>query len=314
MSKKVTTKDFIEKALEIHGERYNYDKTIYTKAKEFVTITCSVHGDFSQRARAHITNKSGCPICGVIRDSWTKEKFIEELKNRCGELPYTVIGEYTGTDNKILTKNKFGICYSIANNLLKGVIPGIESAIDKTQYWINNSINVHGDKYDYSKVIYEHSDSELKIICKKHGEFKQISRSHLAGAGCTFCNSEHRGEIPNGWGYTHWQKAGEKSKNFDSFKVYIIKCWNDEEEFYKIGKTYLKTKQRFKSNKSLPYNYEIVKEIPLENARIICELEETLKNCNKDNKYIPKNIFGGRYECFKELDLSCFEDINTKYK
>ena len=87
------------------------------------------------------------------------------------------------------------------------------------------------------------------------------------------------------------EQAGEKSKNFDSFKVYVIRCWDDNEEFYKIGRTYLKTKQRFKSNKSLPYNYEIVKEIPLENARIICELEEGLKNCNKDKLELIKRLY-----------------------
>lgn len=312
MSKKVTTKDFIKQSTEIHGEKYNYDKTLYTKAKEFVTIICPTHGDFSQRARAHTTNKSGCPACGVIRDNWTKEKFIEELINRCGVLSYTVVGDYTGTENKILTQNKFGICSSIANNLLKGVKPGIESAINKTEYWINTANFIHKNRYDYSKVIYEHSDNELEIICKRHGEFKQIARSHTQGAGCPRCNLEYRGENPIGWSYSNWVSAGEKSRNFDSFKVYILSCKNNEEEFYKIGKTFTTVKTRYEGNK-MPYTYTIIKEI-LGEALIICELEWVLKNCNRYNKYLPKNSFHGMYECFKELDLSCFEDYNFKLK
>ena len=32
---------------------------------------------------------------------------------------------------------------------------------------------VHGDKYDYSKVVFTNVDEKVCIICKKHGEFWQ---------------------------------------------------------------------------------------------------------------------------------------------
>lgn len=47
---------------------------------------------------------------------------------------------------------------------------------------------VHGDIYDYSKFEYFNCYKRGIIICKKHGEFIQIPRSHLKGDGCAKCS------------------------------------------------------------------------------------------------------------------------------
>lgn len=46
---------------------------------------------------------------------------------------------------------------------------------------------VHGNKYDYSKVIYKQNKQPVIIICKLHGEFEQIPHNHTQGSGCTKC-------------------------------------------------------------------------------------------------------------------------------
>ncbi len=48
--------------------------------------------------------------------------------------------------------------------------------------------NVHGDKYDYSDVIYVNNRSKIKIICPEHGMFQQTPTRHLSGDGCPSCN------------------------------------------------------------------------------------------------------------------------------
>lgn len=385
MSKKVTTEDFIERAKAVHGDIYDYSKLDYVKAREKATIICKTHGEFLQTPNAHLCGR-GCSICGHFnKDKWNKDKFIEELRSRCGDnLPYSIIGEYKGTEKNILIENEYGVCSVRANHLLKGVIPSIETAINPTEYWINRAIKVHQDTYDYSKVLYLNSGLKVKIGCGKHGIFEQTPNSHLSGKGCPKCKgeifglsrtttfnstfiekankthnykykyeitapfkakdnisiicpnhgkfiqiadnhlrgdgcqkcaisllSERMRESPTGWSYTNWQKAAEKSKNFDSFKIYIIRCWKGEEQFYKIGKTFTTVDKRFKNNSDLPYNYEIVKEI-VQSVQEICELEWVLKKCNKLNKYEPKNKFSGMYECFKDLDLSCFDDYKIE--
>jgi len=47
---------------------------------------------------------------------------------------------------------------------------------------------IHGDVFDYSKVIFESLTSKVIIICPEHGEFTQQPRLHLRGSnGCKTC-------------------------------------------------------------------------------------------------------------------------------
>lgn len=54
---------FIEKALKVHGSKYDYSKVKYIDAKTKVCIICLEHGDFWQLPNNHV-NGQGCPICG----------------------------------------------------------------------------------------------------------------------------------------------------------------------------------------------------------------------------------------------------------
>ena len=47
---------------------------------------------------------------------------------------------------------------------------------------------IHGNSFDYSKVIFESLTSKVTIICPEHGEFTQQPRLHLRGSnGCKTC-------------------------------------------------------------------------------------------------------------------------------
>jgi very-short-patch-repair endonuclease len=60
----------------------------------------------------------------------------------------------------------------------------------KDPNFISRAIQVHGDKYDYSKVEYDGSFPHVTIICKKHGEFRQSPANHLSGRMCDKCARE----------------------------------------------------------------------------------------------------------------------------
>lgn len=53
---------FIEKAKAIHGDKYDYSKSVYVSAKEKITITCPAHGDFEQLVSGHLSGY-GCKHC-----------------------------------------------------------------------------------------------------------------------------------------------------------------------------------------------------------------------------------------------------------
>ncbi len=59
---------------------------------------------------------------------------------------------------------------------------------------INRANKIHKNFYDYSRVNYVNQNTNVKILCPKHGEFNQTFRSHLSGAGCYYCGCERNSE------------------------------------------------------------------------------------------------------------------------
>lgn len=250
-----------------------------------------------------------------IDSSTNKTEYLQlQLKSKYGDkFDYSLV-KYTNNlnDNIDIICREHGIfkinIYSILRRkgncpiCCKKVIKLKKSHNIKT--FIQKANLIHNYKYNYSKTIYNGSVNNLKIICKLHGEFEQNANRHLQGDGCKLCanikNSERNSNKVNLWTHTGWSKSAIKSKYFDSFKVYIIKCWNNGEVFYKIGKTYLKIKQRFESKRQMPYEWKLIK-IYEGNSKEICILENKLKEMNKENKYIPKIGFGGKQECFIKI-------------
>jgi very-short-patch-repair endonuclease len=68
---------------------------------------------------------------------------------------------------------------------------GIEKArlkmTSNTDDFIQKAIQIHGNRYDYSKIKYTNCKTNIIIICKKHGEFYQQPSNHLGGQGCPTC-------------------------------------------------------------------------------------------------------------------------------
>lgn len=60
-----------------------------------------------------------------------------------------------------------------------------------TKDFIEKAREIHGDKYDYSKVEYINNKTKVCIICPEHGEFWQNPYSHLSEHGCPKCNYSH---------------------------------------------------------------------------------------------------------------------------
>lgn len=52
----------ISKAKEIHGDKYDYSKTVYTKMNDKILLICKIHGIFLQKAVYHL-NGRGCAHC-----------------------------------------------------------------------------------------------------------------------------------------------------------------------------------------------------------------------------------------------------------
>jgi len=244
----------------------------------------------------------------------TKEQFINKANSVHGDTYSYSLSLYKNTDTKlIIICQEHGEFLQSPHNHLSNkqgcpkckAIQHTNRSKGSTEDFIIKAKNIHEDKYNYSLVEYKNTKTKVEIICPAHGSFYQTPNNHLRLHGCYVCGSIEKNiknkNNPMSWKTTDWILAANKSLVFDSFKVYIIRCWNEEEEFYKIGKTFSTVKKRFKSKNLMPYNYEVVN-IFEGHAIEISKLEKKLQKENKNNKYIPNIKFLGVQECFKKIN------------
>jgi hypothetical protein len=195
---------FIKKANTIHGVKYNYSKIIYSNNKNKITIICPEHGDFNQTPNSHLSGV-GCPKCGLIKKANSKRKKLDVFilnanKKHNHRYDYSIL-QYKHTHSKVrIICSKHGEFEQTPNNHLKGhgcpICSYIERSEDKksnTIEFINKSLLIHGDKYDYSLVEYIGALIKVIITCEKHGMFLQTPNNHLNGQGCPICK-ESKGE------------------------------------------------------------------------------------------------------------------------
>ena len=119
------------------------------------------------------------------------QEFIEEAKKMHGDkYDYSKV-EYVNTRRKVcIICPNHGEFWQTASEHLRG--QGCPKCAGNkrltTEGFIHKAKEVHGGKYDYSKVEYVNNHTKVCIICPEHGEFWQEPSSHLNGNGCPNCN------------------------------------------------------------------------------------------------------------------------------
>ncbi len=191
------TEEFIHEAKIIHEDFFDYTNTVYKSAKDIVIIKCPMHGEFSQTAHNHLTGFK-CNLCAKNKMSTLfslgTSAFVEEAKKIHGvKYNYSQV-EYKNANDKVtLICPDHGSFEVFPNHHLRGVsckICADESKTTSLREFINKSVLLHGERYDYSAVNYENNNTAVKIGCPDHGIFEQLPRSHASSAahGCFICN------------------------------------------------------------------------------------------------------------------------------
>lgn len=96
-----------------------------------------------------------------------------------------------------------------------------------TDEFAKRAKEIHGNKYDYSKVEYVNNITKVCIICPIHGEFLQTPKSHLNGCGCYECAREK-------WGKTNKLRKKIGENTIRTKKISKRKINNDNKEKYAI--------------------------------------------------------------------------------
>ncbi|WP_373739919.1 hypothetical protein [Jeotgalibaca porci] len=285
-----TTDEFRKEARIIHGDRYDYDKSVYVGSSEKLEIVCKTHGAFWQRPNNH-KNGQGCPSCVGLKQ-WDFDRFIVAAKEKHGnKYDYSEsIVNGTKLPLKILCKNH-GFFYQKLICHLKGI--GCPRCAGKKKLtldeFICRSVHFHGNKYGYDLVVYKRNNIKVKIICPTHGVFEQTPAEHMKG-GCSLCNR-------HGWSKTEYKELSKKNHGGMS-KLYLVEMKSSNECFYKIGITMVGIKERFRKTKG--YSVNTIAEIE-GNAEKIWLLEKEIHRKAKEHKYMPLQKFGGYTECFSKL-------------
>ena len=195
--KKLTTKEFIEKSNIKHNWKYDYSKTVYTKAKEKVCIVCPIHGEFWQKADKHMNEGCGCPKCSN-NVKYDTESFIEKAKTIHGDkYDYSKVNYVNNHTKVCIIDKECGEFWQLPSNHLKGCGCHVNHGKRvwdtrgriSTEDFIKRAKNVHGDKYNYNLVEYKNMNTKVEIICNKCGRhFKQKPNNHInIKQGCPFC-------------------------------------------------------------------------------------------------------------------------------
>ena len=183
---KYSNEDFIRRAREVHGDKYDYSKTEYVDAKTKVCIICPKHGEFWQRAGSHLTGR-GCNKCA--RPSYDTNSFIKCAKQKHGDKYDYSKTKYVNTKTPvIITCPEHGDFEVTPNSHLDGV--GCRKCAKKykgkngsytTEEFVALAKEKYGDKFDYSKTNLDDKDENGKIIitCKdiaadgvEYGDYK----------------------------------------------------------------------------------------------------------------------------------------------
>lgn len=188
------TQLFIEKAIEIHGELYDYSNVQYKSYHDKVKIVCKKHGLFYQAPSKHLNNQ-GCPECSSTHKMDT-DNFINKANKVHNNFYDYSETEYIRSNEKVkIICPVHGFFSQEANSHLCGkkcpkcslLIRALKRK-DSKEDFIKKANKVHNEKYDYSLVNYKNNKTLVKIICSNHGVFEQRPDGHVYHKqGCPKC-------------------------------------------------------------------------------------------------------------------------------
>lgn len=116
---------FIQRAKEIHGDKYDYSKSVYQKSIIPVEIVCPIHGSFYMRPHNHLKGQ-GCPLCankekGAYRKNNTENFIKRATEKHNGKYDYSKV-EYVNNHTKVcIICPEHGEFWQKPNDHLRGI-------------------------------------------------------------------------------------------------------------------------------------------------------------------------------------------------
>ena len=194
---------FKQKALEVHGDKFNYSKSKYINSKTPLTIICPIHGEFFQTPYVHLITH-GCPKCGRYHTEKSNTQNYMDFINKCNKKfnnKYTYsfsdkifVAQTSILEIKCSCENLF--CLKARDHLFSKA-----GGCKKCQYSLNFENNkkplehvklLLNKNFSNLKIVddsYVTMSRKCKIICDKHGEYETKPYNFQYGhGGCPNCS------------------------------------------------------------------------------------------------------------------------------
>jgi len=101
-----------------------------------------------------------------------------------------------------------------------------------TEEFVTKAKEVHGNKYDYSRVTYINSRTPIELICKQHGIFLQKPDAHISGCGCPKCAFDKKRKPIYGVGINDYEGyTATKQQHIRSYSIWkgiIRRCFDEK--------------------------------------------------------------------------------------
>lgn len=293
----------LRRFINIHSNKYSYEKAVYLNTRTPIEINCPIHGYFWQKPQHHLAGK-GCKKCQhnstnrKTNSSYPLSNLVSRginfIKNanykHHGIYDYSQV-RYININTKVnILCNFHGMFSQVAGKHLQGqgcrkcalVKMGKDRTLNTVDF-ISKAKHVHGEVYDYRNSDYINSSTKLEINCLKHGIFYQVPNDHLRGVGCPIC----------------------KKSGFKEYLPAILYYLHVSNTAYKIGITNKSLQKRFckedlaKIRVVQIWEYSSGEEAYLQEQKILKEF--------KDNKYEGIQLLeSGNSELFKS-DVLCLD-------
>lgn len=314
---KLTQEQIIKKFLEKHGDKYDYSLVEYVNIDTKVKVVCPKHGVFQQIPYTHLKSY-GCEKCTyeirAKRATFTTNTFIEKAKLKHGDRYKYHRCDYVNSKTKVeIECSVHGAFLQLPAEHLTGkgckkcaMLINIESRRCNQNELIEQAQIIHNNQYDYSKVEYKTMIGPVIITCSEHGEFLQSFNNHI----------KHKQGCPKCGKYTSYMRSTyvERCKNGRA-NLYLLRCFNEEEVFFKVGITNRDLKRRYKNKTDMPYEF-IVHKFANNDAGKIWDTEKKINKILKEFAYTPKIDFGGsKTECFSFISKDVekiFDDLTAR--
>lgn len=305
MPAKKTTKEFISEAKKIFGTNYDYSKVVYKTSMDKVTIICPEHGEFLKAPQKHLKGQ-GCRICkGYIK--LDQQSFERRAKETHGVNYIYTKSVVKGKNDKVVIICKLhGEFRQLPRNHMGGqgcpkcgqLSRGASQRYSLKQF-LDSVKNVHGTKYDYSKVKYFNSQTKVEIICPIHGSFMMKANSHAIGQGCPVCG---RIEANKNIALNYSEFLDRAAKTHGSRYIYDEKSYKD-----------FTTKIRIECSEHGWFNQKPHSHISMSAGCPKCGIIQTAKS-NKKGWDCVLNMFKEVHDDRYSYDASTYMDVSTKMK